>query len=264
MTSKPRLCALGLGWAAFDMGWGLVPPQHIVKEVSSTFSGTFFGLGEQPPWVPTRHTVTPGDTLASLAAQHGFARGACLYDHPDNAPLRESRTNPDVLAPGDVVEIPDPTPKQVHLHVDARHRFRVTRPRHSLRLHPQGPGGASLDGWRYVLVAGETRFEGVLDGPLEHPIPLGTTEATLEVLPDDENAAALVWNLEVGQLEPIETVAGVQARLNNLGFSAGAVDADEGPKTAQALRRFQAAHDLDVDGTRHDQLVETLRDTYGC
>jgi uncharacterized protein (TIGR02594 family) len=41
---------------------------------------------------------------------------------------------------------------------------------------------------------------------------------------------------------------GVQSRLKALGFDPGPIDGDYGPKTAAALRAFQAAKGLDVDG----------------
>lgn len=211
-----------------------------------------------------RHTVVAGETLAALAERHGFARGADLHQHPDNAGLRERRKNPDVLAPGDEVVIPDPVAGRVEVRVGARHRFRVQRPRQSLRLVPQGCNGESLDGWDYVLIAGEERFEGTVDGAIVHPIPFGVEEARLELRPDDAAKTSLSWDLRVGHLDPAETVEGQQARLNNLGFSCGPTDGDAGPRTQQSIRSFQAAHGLDVDGVCSAAVVDKLREVYGC
>lgn len=214
--------------------------------------------------MPREHTIAAGETLAGLAAQHGFSRGSLIFDHPDNASLRELRTNPDVLATGDVVVLPDPVPGATQVRVDARHRFQVTRPRQHLRIKPLGTDGQPLDGWRYVLELESERFEGVIDGTIEHPIPIGTRQARLEVEPEDGVQPSIIWDLQVGHLEPVETPAGVQARLNNLGFSAGAVDADLGPRTEAGLRRFQEAHGLDVDGNCTPEVLDKLREEHGC
>jgi N-acetylmuramoyl-L-alanine amidase len=41
------------------------------------------------------------------------------------------------------------------------------------------------------------------------------------------------------KLPPIETVVGLQRRLNQTGFDAGKEDGIYGPKTTEAVRRFQ-------------------------
>lgn len=212
--------------------------------------------------MPIRHTVAAGETLAAIAEQHGFARGAKLHRHPDNAGLRELRDNPDVLAPGDEVVIPDREEARVEVRVDTRHRFRLERPRQSLRLEPRGSEGETLDGWDYVLIAGETRFEGTVDGAIEHPLPFGVDTAQLELVHDDETP--LRWDLRIGHLDPADTVTGQQARLNNLGFVCGATDGDAGPRTEQSIRSFQAAYGLEVDGTCSQAVADKLREVYGC
>lgn len=214
--------------------------------------------------MPVRHTVVAGETMATLAERHGFARGANLYEHPDNADLRDRRENPDVLAPGDEVVIPDPEEQRVEVRVDARHRFRVTRPRLRLKLEPRDCNGEALDGWQYVLTAGDTRFEGTVDGPIEHPIPRGINTAQLDLTPEDDALQPLRWELRVGHLDPVETVAGQQARLNNLGFACGPNDGDAGPRTQQGVRSFQTAHGLEEDGTCSQAVADKLRELYGC
>ena len=214
--------------------------------------------------MPRQHTIAPGETLAALAAEHGFSRGSHIFEHPDNASLREHRDNPDVLAAGDVVVLPDPVLGTVEVRVDVRHRFQVVRPRQHLRLKPVGCDGLSLDGRRYVLEVEGARFEGVIDGRIEHAIGVGARRARLEVEPESEGQASIIWELEVGHLDPVETAAGLQARLNNLGFWVGPVDADVGPRTEAGIRRFQEAHGLDVDGTNSQEVLDKLREEHGC
>jgi len=214
--------------------------------------------------MPHQHTIAPGETLAELASEHGFSCGSQLYEHADNAALRERRSDPDLLATGDVVVIPDPVPGAAEVRVSARHRFKVTRPRQRLRLQPLGSEGETFDGSDYVLEVEGVRFEGTVDGCIEHPIPVGTRQARLEVSSRTPGQPSIIWDLQVGHLEPVETPAGLQARLNNLGFSPGAIDAAIGPKTEAGIRRFQAAHGLDVDGVCTPETTDKLREEHGC
>ena len=55
----------------------------------------------------TPYTVQRGDTLTKIAREHGFRSWRALYSHPDNAGVRRLRPNPDLIFPGDVIQIPD-------------------------------------------------------------------------------------------------------------------------------------------------------------
>jgi hypothetical protein len=56
--------------------------------------------------VSAPYTVKYGDTLSSIANQHGFSSWRELYYHPDNAAFRAKRPNPDKIYVGDVIMIP--------------------------------------------------------------------------------------------------------------------------------------------------------------
>ena len=53
------------------------------------------------------YVVKRGDTLSSIAARHGIASWQALYDHPSNASFRAKRPNPNLIQPGDRLNIPD-------------------------------------------------------------------------------------------------------------------------------------------------------------
>ncbi|MCA9656317.1 MAG: peptidoglycan-binding protein [Myxococcales bacterium] len=215
--------------------------------------------------MPIRHTVAQGDTLAKIAARLGSIGWAKIYEHPDNAEPRERRPNPNVLCPGDVITIPDPERKEVSVGVDAAHRFRVTRPRHAVALQVTDEAGQALDGWLYTLTAGSQTFEGTVDGLIEHQVPLEVDHLRLEVRrSDDPTARRIAWDLKVGHLDPVDTLTGVQARLNNLGFCCGAVDDDAGPRTEASIRAFQASQGLEVDGQLGPALLAKLEELHGC
>jgi LysM domain len=56
------------------------------------------------------YIVNAGDTLSSIAQRHGFASSQQLYDHPSNAALRAKRPHPNLIFPGDQINIPTAGP----------------------------------------------------------------------------------------------------------------------------------------------------------
>jgi hypothetical protein len=59
--------------------------------------------------MPT-HVVKPGDTLSGIARRYGVKSWQELYYHPSNASFRSKRPNPDLIFPGDQVNIPTAGP----------------------------------------------------------------------------------------------------------------------------------------------------------
>jgi hypothetical protein len=62
----------------------------------------------------TPYTVKRGDTLTRIANRHGFRNWRAIYDHPDNAGFKRLRPNPNLIYPGDVIQIPDSGPPGGH------------------------------------------------------------------------------------------------------------------------------------------------------
>jgi hypothetical protein len=58
-----------------------------------------------------------------------------------------------------------------------------------------------------------------------------------------------------------DVVRSVQLQLKSLGFYAGQIDSDYGPITARAVRAFQSAHSLKVDGVIGDRTWSVLLTT---
>ena len=56
------------------------------------------------------HSVAQGETIQRIAKQHGIANWRAVWQHPHNAELRARRRDPNVLAVGDEVFVPDPEP----------------------------------------------------------------------------------------------------------------------------------------------------------
>lgn len=215
------------------------------------------------------HRVAEGECLASIAHDAGVPRQR-IWDHADNAALREER-DPYLLRCGDRLTIPEPELEEEDCSTEQRHRFRRPAPPTKLRLRllENDEPRAGLD-WR-LLLDEDILAEGVTDddGEFETPISPAVKACTLELgdpvdEDDDEAPPPERYHLQLGALDPASTIRGVQARLQNLGFSPGPIDDLIGPLTRAAIRQFQEAADLEVTGEPDDPTKDGLVEQHGC
>src|SRR5262249_50989292 len=149
-----------------------------------------------------------------------------IWNHADNQSLRDKRPDPQVLAPGDTVVIPPKKPKDFTVETGKNHVFRVKSLKAKVRVSLSDENGGPLAGRRVKLeVAGKTH-EGTTtsESIVELDIDPEPTTGTLTVWMGSDPEKELVWNLNLGSLDPIDEMTGVQARLTNLGFLSGGVD----------------------------------------
>jgi len=199
-------------------------------------------------------TIEPGDTLTSLAAEHGFLDADEVWQAPENAALRASR-NPDLLVAGDALFIPDKQPRTVEVPTGQRRTIVVERTVVKLRLllrdamgEPR-PGAActlEVDGTSHALTA-----DG--DGLVEVEIEPRAREARLTL-------DGVEQVLQIGWLQPADTEAGSRARLRNLGYLVGADD--DAAAMTLAVELFEADHQLAVDG-QWRSIVAKLAEIHG-
>lgn len=209
----------------------------------------------------SRHTVAPGEHLSGIAQRYGFRDYRTIWDHPDNAPLRELRTEPHVLLPGDVVVVPDKTLRDESRPTDQAHRFRVPSLPLKLRLaltdyHNLPIVGAACE----LTVQGKTlplTSDG--DGIIEAPVPKDATEGLLKVPELD-----LEIPIRIGHLDPVDDDSGWQGRLVNLGYYAGAVGDDDAEMLRYAIEEFQCDHQLKVTGELDGATRAKLLEAHGA
>jgi N-acetylmuramoyl-L-alanine amidase len=156
--------------------------------------------------------------------------------------------------------IPDRTVRVEDRPVDKRHKFVKKGGSVSLRLRVLAQGKPIANAV-YILQVGHVWFTGQTDrdGKLHHEIP---HEATVGLLKLPKRG--IEFPLEIGNLDPISEIEGVQARLNNLGFYCGAVDGVIGPMTRSALSMFQETWNLEITGQADEQTCAKLKEKYGC
>ena len=203
--------------------------------------------------MPTAHTVQQGECFSSIADQYGILRKT-LWDHPENAELRQLRKDPSVLYPGDIVNVPDMEPKAESKATDARHRFKTKgEPNHiKIRLLVNDKPRAGV---AYELEIDGKPVSGSTDGDgyLKVPIPPGAQSGVLRV---KEGTIVDVFQLGFGTLDPIETDEGVRERLMALGYEVG-------EDLAAAVRAFQSKEKMTANGNIDASLQAKLKEKFG-
>ncbi|HJZ84395.1 MAG TPA: peptidoglycan-binding protein [Polyangia bacterium] len=211
--------------------------------------------------MPSRHTVEQGEHLSRIAVQYGFSDIAPIWDHPDNADLKNLRKNPNVLAPGDEVVIPDKVEKVHHAQTGQSLRFQIKLPKLKIRFKLLDLFGQPLANTECELaLAGMSEtLTSDGDGMIEKEVSASAELGRLKV-------GETEWEIRIGHLDPIEEPSGLRARLNNLGYYVGEGD-DEGVDPEQlrfAIELFQRDNDLPIDGEVSQDLIDKVRTAHGC
>jgi hypothetical protein len=205
-------------------------------------------------------TIKQGECLMTIALAKGFDPQT-IWDHPDNAELKELRHTYQALLAGDRLVIPDLEEKEVAVSTDTVSHFKLNVGSVKLRLRLTRHNQARADEAFELMIDGAAApITGTTDGDgwIDQAIPADATRATLKLRDGVES-----YTLNLGHLDPHDSPAGIQQRLRSLGFYFGRVDGEIGDVTAAALRRFQTAKDLGVSGEADDATVSALRDAYG-
>ena len=211
------------------------------------------------------HTVQRGETIVDIAKQNGFRTWETVWLHARNEGLRKQRPNPHTLVQGDQLFIPDKEMQERNCETNKKHVFRVKAIREYLQqtlIDETGQPMANLD---YEVQAGGKTVRGKTSstGLLREEIPVEASKAVLKVWrragdPD----SVLEWTIDLGHLEPVETIYGLKARLNNLGYDCGTVNDAMDEKTTAALKHFQRDHDLPDTGQADAATLAKLVDVH--
>jgi N-acetylmuramoyl-L-alanine amidase len=215
-----------------------------------------------------QHTVAQGETLLRIAKQYGYQTSKALYNHPSNAEFKALRPDPNLIYPGDKITIPPKKEKFIPLRTNSINSFVVQNEKEYFRLQVSYDDGDDVAGKRVVLNIGSQTIDTVLqsDGLIE--IELNNNDAltgTVDLyLNEGETTPTKSFNVQIGNLDPIETLSGVQGRCNMLGFNCGTVDGVNGAKTKAGVREFQRAQQLQVDGIAGPVTKSRLVYVYGA
>ncbi|MEM7199354.1 MAG: peptidoglycan-binding domain-containing protein [Planctomycetota bacterium] len=207
-----------------------------------------------------KHMVKAGEHFAEIASSHGWGDYEALWEHADNAELRELRPSPHILEAGDIVRIPEIRMKSAAIATEQKHRFRVTRPTLLLRVDI----GDLIDeedeaGRECTLHVGAREYTLVADdnGVIEQRVPIDEKDALLMIDGVD-------YPLRIGHLDTIETESGQRQRLANLGYlDDKAAEVGEADAFCAAVEEFQEEAGLTVDGICGPQTQGRLLEEHG-
>lgn len=207
----------------------------------------------------TYHTVQQGEHVSRIAGKYGFNTFRVIWERPENKDLRDRRQNPNVLLPGDRLFIPDKQIKREGRPTGQRHRFKVSVEKLNLRLvvrdldsNPitNAPCELKVEGQTYQLTTNGA-------GMIEQLIPKTAESGQLKI-------RDIQIPIKIGHLDPVDVVAGWRARLNNLGYNAGASEDINDPQMRSAVEEFQCDYELTVDGVCGPQTQAKLKEVHGC
>lgn len=207
----------------------------------------------------TNHQVKQGDCISSIAFEYGFFPDT-IWNHPNNAELKEKRKDPNVLMPGDIVSIPDKRIKEVSESTNQVHKFQCKNTPSKLEVKLLKYTGEPRSNEKYTLeidgkiVEGETNS----DGQIRHSIPPNLRTGTLLL-----NNGTEKHELLLGNLNPIDEISGQQFRLKNLGYFAGKIDGQMSLDLEGAIVEFQLDNNLTPSGKIDDQTKSALQEYYG-
>jgi Putative peptidoglycan binding domain len=209
-----------------------------------------------------RYIAKQGDCISSIAMAHGFLPQT-LWDHPENAELKYSRSDMNILMAGDVVAIPDKKLKEVSKETGSSHRFQRKggTEKLCLRIVQDGKPRNSLP---YRLELRDRTLQGTTDsdGKIEVAISANLTSARLVL--EEPDRAAEEYALDLGHLDPVSELSGVQMRLLNLGYYFGEITGELDLDTKEALEEFQRVAELEVSGEPDTPTQVRLIELHGC
>jgi len=200
------------------------------------------------------HIVKPGECIGTIAIRYGFRNWQTIYEAAENKEFKKRRPNPNVIFEGDEIVIPNKGQKSEFCLTEQKHTFRVSITKWLFRMEMRDDELNPLDGEPFEL-----HIDGVLvcrdttgaEGLIEVPIDACARTGTLVFMGED-------IELHFGGLDPTTRVTGIQQRLRNLGYQAGAVDGSPRARTASAVAAFQADRGMEVTGRIDDDVRREL------
>ena len=220
------------------------------------------------------YIVRQGDYVTRIASEVGCSEDD-IWEAPKNRALRDAGRTRNLLAPGDVLYVPEGPPPVVPLALGGDNRFTGIIPTTTVELRFEDADGPCA-GWA-------CRIEGALAEPYdattgsggELSVEIPVTVRELDVVFERGGARVRV---HVGALDPLEEPSGVRDRLANLGHLAVRGDLsgdgilrelgvrlpedDAGAAPEEGWRRFREVRGGPA-GDSAAERVDALRKAYG-
>lgn len=202
------------------------------------------------------YVIRQGDYLTRLAFRFGFDADE-VWNAPENEALRRARPNREMLAPGDVLSIPDAPREGPALRVGSNNRYRARVPVVPVKLRLRD-GDQALANEPYRVdglprpVSGQSNGQGEIE--LEVPVTSREVQVTLT------NRHTTV-PVRVGDLDPPTTGSGARQRLDHLGYYRTQTNSPE--DDARAIRLLQRERGLPETGELDPATRDALSQAHG-
>jgi hypothetical protein len=208
------------------------------------------------------HVVKQGDCISSVAQKHGFF-WQTIWEHENNAALRDRRQNPNVLLPNDEVFVPDKRPKDEPSETTLVHVFRLKGVPARLNIRLIDPYGKPRVGLAYTLTVDGKGTSGTTpdDAMISFVVPPDADSALLTVT--NEEGKKEEYPIRLAHLNPVEDTSGLQARLKSLGYYKRNISEQIDDQTRDALKRFQQDVGLPVTGEADAATTAALLEQHG-
>lgn len=212
------------------------------------------------------HTVEEDEALMHIAKKYGFRNWEAIYNAPENKDFRKKRPDPDVLYKGDKVWIPDVQPGEFKIETGKTHTFTLPEPTMLVQFGLEDYEERTADARFELWVEGSKCAEGAprKDGLIHEEVPV-SKEVEVRLWLNGEKEGSEEYEkfvLKFGDMDPIETVEGVQHRLNNLGYYCGDEHGTVGDETKAALIEFQDDMGLPTTGEIDEKTKQVLQECH--
>lgn len=228
-------------------------------KTSSYAEGTAVTLFKGAPKIAAGpYKVLQGDHIASITADAGFLSWKTIWDDGKNASLKSKR-NPNVLFPGDMLEIPAKQKKEESIPTTEYSTFQTVGDPVQLKIVVlDWAGNPIVDTELDIQLDGGEKIKTAGDGSATKKSvdPQGAKEGKLKV-------KGYELGLKVGHLDPVEEISGQVWRLNNLGYRAGNATDSSDPIFKSAVEEFQCDYLLTVDGDCGPNTQAKLKEIHG-
>lgn len=228
-------------------------------KASSFAEGAAVTLFKGAPKIPAGpYKVVQGDHIASITADAGFLSWKTIWDDGKNASLKSKR-NPNVLYPGDMLEIPAKQKKEESVPTTEYSTFQTIGDPVQLKIVVlDWAGNPVVDTELDIQLDGGEKIKTAGDGSATKKSvdPQGAKEGKLVV-------KGYSLALKVGHLDPVEEISGQVWRLNNLGYRAGSATDKTDPLFLSAVEEFQCDYALAVDGDCGPNTQAKLKEVHG-
>jgi peptidoglycan hydrolase-like protein with peptidoglycan-binding domain len=184
-----------------------------------------------------------------------------VWHDAKNAEIKAKRRKPNVLHQGDVVYIPRARKTGQPLSKGTTNTYQVKVPRKKLSLTFKDDRVQNAE--YTVRGLGSPVTGSTSSGAFSVDVPVYVREIVISF--DD---IPLLYNVRIGDLDPIAETSGVRQRLEHLGFrrpirTTAETEEEAAEADSEAITAFQVSQGLDATGTLDDATHAALESAHG-